>query len=62
MKKLQKLFLRTLVILERNAHYKSGKDIAIPFLIDLLISNNFSSMIFLVIGRQSISLYDSPGP
>ena len=30
--------------------------------IDLLISNNFSSMTFLVIGRQNISLYDSPGP
>ena len=38
-----------MVIIERNAHYESEKDIYLPLLIDLLISNkanNFSSMIF----------------
>ena len=49
------------VIIERKPQYESGKDIYIPVLIDLLISNNFSSMTFFcatrilrVIGRQSI--------
>ena len=34
------------VIIERKPQYKSGKDIKLPVLIDLLISNNFSSMTF----------------
>ena len=43
------LILYKLVIIQRNAHYKSGKDIYLPLqalLIDLLISNNLSSMTF----------------
>ena len=54
-----------LVIIHRNAQYEYGKDIYLS-VIDLLISNNFSSMTFFcatrilrVIGRQSIRLYDS---
>ena len=53
------------VIIQRNAQYESGKR-DIPLLIDLLISNNFSSMTFFcatrilrVIGRQSIAYNQS---
>ena len=35
-----------MVIIQRNAQYESEKDIYLPLLIDLLISNNFSSMTF----------------
>ena len=52
---------KNMVIIQRNDQYESGKEIYIPLLIDLLISNNFSSMTFFcatrilqVIGRQSI--------
>ena len=34
------------VIIERKPQYESGKDIGIPLLIDLLISNNFSMTFF----------------
>ena len=50
-----------MVIIERKPQYESGKDIYIYLLIDLLISNNFSSMTFFcatgilrVVGRQGI--------
>ena len=53
------------VIMTKKKQYESGKDTYLPLLIDLLISNNFSSnktsmtffcatRILRVIGRQSI--------
>ena len=49
------------VIIERKPQFESGKDIYLSLYLDLLISNNFSSMTFFcamrilqVIGRQSI--------
>ena len=58
---LKGISILNIEIIERKPPYESGKDIYIYLLIDLLISNNFSSMTFFcatrilrVIGRQSI--------